>query len=90
MVGKNIQDGISLIQTAEGAMNEIHSVLQRIRELTVQSSNDMNTDVERGQIALEVNALLEEIDAISERTESNGMKLLRGGGTIAPPPPPPS
>lgn len=89
MAGKNIQDGISLIQTAEGAMNEIHSMLQRIRELTVQSANDTNTDEDRGQIALEVNALLEEIDAISERTEFNGMKLLRGGGTIAPPPSPP-
>lgn len=85
MAGKNIQDGISLIQTAEGAMTEIYSMLQRIRELTVQSANDTNTDEDRDKIVQEVEALLEEINSISERTEFNGMKILRGGGTIAPP-----
>lgn len=85
MAGKNIQDGISLIQTAEGAMNEIHSLLQRGRELSVQAANDTNTEVDRGALQDEVDQILDEIDGISNRTEFNGMKLLRGGGSVTPP-----
>lgn len=74
----NAQDGISLVQTAEGALNEIQSVLQRMRELTVQASNDTNVTADREAIAKEVRALTSEIDRISEQTEFNTMKLLSG------------
>jgi flagellin len=75
----NAQDGISLVQTAEGALNEIQSVLQRMRELTVQASNDTNVTADREAIAKEVKALTSEIDRISDQTEFNTMKLLSGG-----------
>lgn len=75
---RNAMDGISLIQTAEGAMQEIHSMLQRMRELAVQAANDTNTDDDREQIQKEINALLDEIDSISEKTEFNTKKLLDG------------
>src|SRR4029079_9150373 len=58
----NAQDGISLIQTAEGALNETHSILQRMRQLAVQSSNDTNSDKDRGQIQKEVTQLNDELD----------------------------
>lgn len=74
----NAQDGISLIQTAEGAMDEVHSMLQRMRELAVQSNNDTNTSVDREALQKEVEALQSEITAISTRSEFNGMKLLNG------------
>ena len=74
----NAQDGQSLIQTAEGAMGEIHSVLQRMRELTVQASNDTNVTADRESIALELAALTTEIDRIASQTEFNTMKLLDG------------
>jgi len=74
----NAQDGESLIQTAEGAEAEIHSVLQRMRELTVQASNDTNVTADRKAIAKEVRALTSEIDRISNQTEFNTMKLLSG------------
>ena len=74
----NAQNGQSLIQTAEGALNEIHSVLQRMRELTVQASNDTNVSADRMSIALELTALTEEIDRIASQTEFNTMKLLTG------------
>ncbi len=77
----NAQDGISLIQTAEGALGEIHSVLQRMRELSVQASNDTYVTADRQAIALEVRALTSEIDRISSQTEFNTMKLLSGGFT---------
>ncbi|MGP4040727.1 flagellin N-terminal helical domain-containing protein [Gracilibacillus sp. D59] len=83
---RNAQDGISLIQTAEGALNETHSILQRMRELSVQSSNDTNTDADREEIQKEINQLTEEIDRIANTTEFNTQKLLDGskgtGGTI--------
>lgn len=85
MSGKNIQDGIALIQTAEGAMNEIHSLLQRGRELAIQASNDTNTATDRNALQEEVSQILDEIDGISNRTEFNGMRLLQGGGTVQPP-----
>lgn len=76
---RNAQDGISLIQTAEGAMNEIHSVLQRMRELTVQASNDTYVTADRRAIAKEVRALTSEITRIATQTEFNKMTLLSGG-----------
>ena len=77
----NAQDGTSLIQTAEGALSEMHSVIQRMRELTVQASNDTYVTADRAAIALEVRALTSEIDRISSQTEFNTMKLLSGGFT---------
>lgn len=79
---KNSQDGISLMQTAEGALNETHDILQRMRELAVQSANDTNTTEDRGQIQKEADALAKEITRISNTTEFNTKKLLDGqGGT---------
>jgi flagellin len=78
MGSKNAQDGISLIQTAEGALNETHSILQRMRELAVQSSNDTNTDTDRGEIQKEIEQLTDEIDRIANTTEFNTQKLLDG------------
>ncbi|WP_252215944.1 flagellin [Clostridium sp. VAP41] len=75
---RNSQDGISMIQTAEGALNETHSILQRMRELSVQSSNDTNNDADRGQIQKEINQLTSEIDRIGNTTEFNTKKLLNG------------
>ena len=75
---RNAQDGQSLIQTAEGALNEIHSVLQRMRELVVQASNDTNVSADRKAIALEIRALTSEINRIASQTEFNTMKLLNG------------
>ena len=74
----NAQDGVSLIQTAEGALNEVHSVLQRMRELSVQASNDTNVTKDREAIASEQKALVAEIDRIASQTEFNTMKLLNG------------
>ena len=75
---RNSQDGISLIQTAEGALNETHSILQRMRELSVQSANDTNTSDDRKEIQKEVEQLKSEINRISETTEFNTQKLLNG------------
>lgn len=76
---KNANDGISLIQTAEGGLNETHSILQRMRELAVQSANGTyQDDTDREAIQLEVDALKSEIDRIATSTEYNGMKLLDG------------
>lgn len=80
MASKNSQDGISLIQTAEGALTETHAILQRVRELVVQAGNtgtqDKATDLQ--SIQDEISALTDEIDGISNRTEFNGKKLLDG------------
>ncbi|WP_370873976.1 flagellin N-terminal helical domain-containing protein [Oikeobacillus pervagus] len=78
MAAKNAQDGVSLLQTAEGALNETHSILQRMRELAVQSSNDTNTDADRESINTEINQLKEEIDRIGNTTEFNTKKLIDG------------
>lgn len=75
---RNAQDGISMIQTAEGALNETHDILQRMRELAVQSSNDTNTDADRGEIQKEVNQLATEVTRISNNTEFNTKKLMNG------------
>lgn len=78
MAIKNSEDAISLIQTAEGALTEVHSILGRMRELAVQASSDTNTDVDRNQVQAELNQLREEIDRISRTTEFNTKKLLDG------------
>lgn len=75
---RNAQDGISLIQTAEGALNETHSILQRMRELAVQSSNDTNTDADRASINTEITQLKDEVDRIGNTTEFNTKKLIDG------------
>ncbi|MDY0256581.1 flagellin [Gudongella oleilytica] len=75
---KNAQDGISLIQTAEGALNETHSILQRMRELAVQSANDTNTNTDRMEIQKEMDQLSTEITRIGNSTEFNTQKLLNG------------
>ena len=74
----NAQDGISLIQTAEGALNEAHSILQRMHELAVQGANDTNQDIDREAIDEELAALTEELDRISETTQFNKQNLLDG------------
>ncbi|MBB3114247.1 flagellin [Paenibacillus phyllosphaerae] len=81
MASKNAQDGISLVQTAEGALNETHSILQRMRELAVQSSNDTNTTEDRNQLQEEMNQLTSEINRIGNTTEFNTKKLLNGSLT---------
>ncbi len=75
----NSQDGISLIQTAEGAMNEQHAILQRARELAVQAANDVNVTVDRAAISEELSALKSEFDRIRDQTEFNTQNLLSGG-----------
>lgn len=74
----NAQDGISMIQTAEGALQESHSILQRMRELTIQAANGTETDEDRGNIQDEISQLQSELDRISTDTEFNTMKLLDG------------
>ncbi|WP_414733586.1 flagellin [Acetobacterium carbinolicum] len=74
----NSSDAISLVNTAEGALNETHSILQRMRELAVQSSNDTNTDADRAEIQKEVQQLSDEIDRISATTQFNTKNLLDG------------
>lgn len=72
----NAQSAITLIQTAEGALTETHSILQRMRELAVQSANDTNTAADRTEIGLEITELLSEITGIADRTQFNGKNLL--------------
>lgn len=72
----NANDGISLIQTAEGALNETQSILQRMRELAVQASNDTNTAADREEIQKEIDQLTQEIDRIGNSTEFNTKSCL--------------
>ena len=74
----NAEDGISMIQTAEGALSETHSIIQRMRELAVQSASDTNTEDDRTQIQNEINQLTEEVDRIANTTEFNTKKLING------------
>ena len=74
----NAQDGISLVQVAEGALNETHSILQRMNELATQAANDTNTSVDRGAIKAEIDQLTSEIDRIQSTTQFNSMNLLDG------------
>ena len=78
MAAKNGQDGISLIQTAEGALNETHAILQRMRELAVQAANDTNVQQDRDALTAELDQLVSEITRISTDTEFNTQKLLDG------------
>ena len=74
----NAQDGVSLIQTAEGALNEAHSILQRMNELAVQGANDTNENIDREAINEELDALTTELDRISSTTQFNKQNLLDG------------
>ncbi|ANB56146.1 hypothetical protein GFC29_2426 [Anoxybacillus sp. B7M1] len=78
MASKNAQDSISLIQTAEGALTETHAILQRMRELAVQASNDTNVTADREAIQSEIDQLVSELDRIAGNTEFNTQKLLNG------------
>ncbi|MBO1264867.1 flagellin Hag [Proteiniclasticum sp. SCR006] len=80
---RNAQDGISLIQTAEGGLNETHSILQRMRELTVQSANDTNTDEDRLNIQDEFDQLAKEITRVATTTQFNGKALLDGTASVS-------
>jgi len=80
---RNAQDGIAAISTAEGAANEISDILQRMRELAVQSANDTLTSTERAYTNQEYQQLISEIDRIAEVTNYNGMKLISSSGTTA-------
>jgi len=75
---RNSQDGISLVQTAEGALEEIHRILERTRELTNQASNDIYTDADRANILLEIDQLMSEVNQTVRNTEFNTMRLLSG------------
>src|SRR5690606_36559542 len=79
---RNAQDGISLIQTAEGALTEVHSMLQRINTLANQAVNGTYQDADRTQIQAEVTQLVQEIDNIANKTTFNGINLLNAGSTI--------
>ncbi len=79
---RNAQDGISMIQTAEGALSETESILQRTRELAVQAANDTNTSSDREQIQQELDQLISELDRIADTTEFNTKKLLNGGAGL--------
>jgi flagellin len=74
----NAQNGISLIQTAEGALNEVHSILQRMNELATQGANDVNTSIDRAAINKEMSSLSEELGRIQKTTQFNDMNLLNG------------
>ena len=74
----NASDGVSLIQTAEGALNETHSILQRMNELAVQGANDTNQSIDRDAINQELQSLTDEIDRISETTQFNKQNLFDG------------
>ena len=82
MAQRNAQDGISMIQTAEGALKESHSILQRMRELSVQASNDTNTADDRAEIQKEIDQLVSELDRIGNTTEFNTKELLNGGAGL--------
>lgn len=79
---RNAQDGVSVVQTAEGALNEVHSVLQRMRDLGVQAGNDSNNKDARDNIATEVSSLRDELDRIGKTTNFNGTKLLDGSANL--------
>lgn len=80
---RNAEDAISLLQTAEGALNETHGILQRVRELAVQAANDTLTDSDRSEIQKEMDQLVAEVDRIATTTEFNTKKLLNGSAGVA-------
>ena len=79
---RNIQDGISLVQTAEGNLNEVHAMLQRVRELAVQYKNGSLSATDRTAIQNEVNQLASEIERIGGQAEFNGIKLMNAASTV--------
>jgi flagellin len=79
---RNAQDGVSVVQTAEGALNEVHSILQRMRDLGVQAGNDSNNTEARNNIATEVSSLTDELERIGNTTNFNGRQLLAGGAPL--------
>src|SRR6201996_8872704 len=79
---RNVQDAVSVVQTAEGALNEVHSMLQRTRELAVQYKNGSLSESDKTSIQSEVNQLASEVAQIGEDTEFNGIKLLNEATTI--------
>ena len=80
---KNAEDGVSLVQTAEGALTEVHSMLNRMVELATQSANGTYSDENRDEMQKEVNALKNEIDRISKTANFNGTNLFENGSTVA-------
>jgi flagellin len=80
--GRNAQDGISMVQTAEGALNEVHSMLQRVRELAVQYANGTNDVDSQASISAEVTQLQAAISDIAANTKFNGVALLTGGASV--------
>ncbi len=78
---RNAQDGVSVVQTAEGALTEVHSILQRVRDLTVQAGNDSNNAAARTNIKTEIDALGDELTRIGTATNFNGTKLLDGSAS---------
>ena len=78
MADRNVLDGTSLLQTADGALQEVHNMLQRIRELAVQSANDINNELDRQNIQAEVNALIAELEDTTRKVEFNNIRLLNG------------
>src|SRR5690606_10474076 len=84
VASRNAQDGISVVQTAEGALTEVHSILQRMRDLAVQASNDSNNGNARANITAEANQLQSELGRIASSTNFNGTALLNGtAGTLS-------
>ncbi len=77
--GRNTQDGISLLQVADGALSEVHDMIHRINELAIQAANDTNSTEDRDDIQKEINELVKEIDRISDTTEFNTIPLFQGG-----------
>ncbi len=84
VAGRNAQDGISLIQTAEGALTEVHNILNRVRDLTVQAANDTNNGESRTAIQKEITGLGEELGRIATSTNFNGIELLTADAAAAP------
>lgn len=76
---RNVQDGISILQVADGALGEVHSILDRMKELSVQAANDTNVEADRQAIQAEIDCLTEEIDRIGRETEFNTKKVFEGG-----------
>src|SRR3954447_3067294 len=81
VAARNAQDGVSVVQTAEGALTEVHSILQRVRDLAVQAANDSNNDDARKNITTEATQLVSELTRIGDSTNFNGTKLLDGSKT---------
>jgi len=82
MAVRNVQDGVSLVQTAEGALNEVHGMLQRMRELAVQAANGTMAQEDRDAVGQEAKALADEIDRIATTTKFNGISLLDSTNTV--------